>query len=65
MIVKKSVQIGKYTLEFETGRFAKQADGAVMIRYADTMVLATIVATKEPKEGLDYFPLQVEFREKM
>lgn len=65
MIVKKSVQIGNYSLEFETGRFAKQADGAVMIRYADTMVLATIVATKKPKEGLDYFPLQVEFREKM
>ena len=65
MIVKKSVQIGNYSLEFETGRFAKQADGAVMIRYADTMVLATVVATKQPKEGLDYFPLQVEFREKM
>lgn len=65
MIVRKSVQIGKYSLEFETGRFAKQADGAVMIRYADTMVLATVVANKEPKEGLDYFPLQVEFREKM
>jgi polyribonucleotide nucleotidyltransferase len=65
MIVKKSVQIGNYTLEFETGRFAKQADGAVMIRYADTMVLATVVANKQPKEGLDYFPLQIEFREKM
>ncbi|MDP1678048.1 MAG: polyribonucleotide nucleotidyltransferase, partial [Bacteroidota bacterium] len=65
MIVKKSVQIGNYSLEFETGRFAKQADGAVMIRYADTMVLATVVAAKEPKTGADYFPLQVEFREKM
>jgi polyribonucleotide nucleotidyltransferase len=65
MIVKKSVQIGNYMLEFETGRFAKQADGAVMIRYADTMVLATVVAAKEPKVGADYFPLQVEFREKM
>ncbi len=65
MIVKKSVQIGNYSLEFETGRFAKQADGAVMIRYADTMVLATVVANKQPKEGLDYFPLQIEFREKM
>lgn len=65
MIVKKSVQIGNYLLEFETGRFAKQADGAVMIRYADTMVLATVVAAKQPKEGLDYFPLQVEFREKL
>ena len=65
MIVKKSVQVGNYTLEFETGRFAKQADGAVMVRYADTMVLATVVAAKEPKEGADYFPLQVEFREKL
>ncbi|MEW6062488.1 MAG: polyribonucleotide nucleotidyltransferase [Bacteroidota bacterium] len=65
MVVKKSVQVGNYALEFETGRFAKQADGAVMIRYADTMVLATVVAAKEPKEGADYFPLQVEFREKL
>ncbi len=65
MIVKKSATIGKYDLEFETGRFAKQADGAVMIRYADTMVLATVVSAKKPKEGADYFPLQVEFREKL
>ena len=65
MIVKKSVQVGNYSLEFETGRFAKQADGAVMIRYADTMVLATVVSGKKPKEGIDYFPLQVEFREKL
>jgi len=65
MTVKKTVQVGNYTLEFETGRFAKQADGAVMVRYADTMVLATVVAAKEPKEGADYFPLQVEFREKL
>jgi polyribonucleotide nucleotidyltransferase len=65
MIVKKSVQVGNYSLEFETGRLAKQADGAVMVRYADTMVLATVVAAKEPKEGADYFPLQVEFREKL
>jgi len=65
MVVKKSVQVGNYSLEFETGKFAKQADGAVMVRYADTMVLATVVAAKEPKEGADYFPLQVEFREKL
>jgi polyribonucleotide nucleotidyltransferase len=65
MIIKKSVQIGNYSLEFETGRFAKQADGAVMVRYADTMVLATVVSAKNAKEGADYFPLQVEFREKL
>ncbi len=38
MVVKKEIQIGNKTLSFETGRFAKQADGAVMARYADTMV---------------------------
>ncbi len=65
MMIKKEIQIGAYTLSFETGRFAKQADGAVMVRFADTMVLATVVTSKEAKEGLDYFPLQVEFREKL
>jgi polyribonucleotide nucleotidyltransferase len=65
MVVKKEIQIGNSVLSFEVGRFAKQADGAVMARYADTMVLATVVAAKEPAEGMDYFPLQVEYREKM
>ena len=64
MVVTKEVEIGGKTFSFETGRFAKQADGAVMVRYADTMVLATVVSTKEAKEGQDYFPLQVEYREK-
>jgi len=65
MVVRKEIKIGNETLSFETGRFAKQADGAVMARYADTMVLATIVAPKGPVDDLDYFPLQVEYREKM
>jgi polyribonucleotide nucleotidyltransferase len=65
MVVKKEIQIGNKTLSFETGRFARQADGAVMARYADTMVLATVVAPKESEDTLDYFPLQVEYREKM
>ena len=65
MVVKKEIQIGNKTLSFETGRFARQADGAVMARYADTMVLATVVAHKESEDDLDYFPLQVEYREKM
>ncbi|MGA7160506.1 MAG: polyribonucleotide nucleotidyltransferase [Bacteroidota bacterium] len=65
MVIKKEIQIGNKTLSFETGRFAKQADGAVMARYADTMVLATVVAPKESEDDLDYFPLQVEYREKM
>jgi polyribonucleotide nucleotidyltransferase len=64
MKVTKEVLIGGKILSLETGRFAKQADGAVMARFGDTMVLATVVAAREEKEGFDYFPLQVEYREK-
>jgi len=58
------VTLGDKVLTYETGRFAKQADGSVMVRYADTMVLATVVSLREADEEKDYFPLQVEFREK-
>lgn len=64
MKVTKEIEVGGRTFSLETGRFAKQADGAVMARFGDTMVLATVVAAKEEKEGFDYFPLQVEYREK-
>lgn len=64
MVVTREVEVGGKVFSFETGRFAKQADGAVMVRYADTMVLATVVSAKEIKEDQDYFPLQVEYREK-
>jgi polyribonucleotide nucleotidyltransferase len=64
MKVLKEIEIGGKVFSLETGRFAKQADGAVMARYGDTMVLATVVANDEPTPGLDYFPLQVEYREK-
>jgi polyribonucleotide nucleotidyltransferase len=63
-MITKEIQLNGKTLTLETGRFAKQADGAVMVRYADTMVLATVVSNRTPKEGIDYFPLQVEYREK-
>src|SRR5512140_1973944 len=64
MKVTKEVEIGGKAFSIETGRFAKQADGAVMARFGDTMVLATVVATKELNDKFDYFPLQVEYREK-
>ncbi len=64
MKVTKEINVGGKIFSLETGRFAKQADGAVMARFGDTMVLATVVAAKEEKEGFDYFPLQVEYREK-
>jgi polyribonucleotide nucleotidyltransferase len=64
MFVSKSVEIGNNTLIIETGKLAKQADGAVTVRYGDTMVLVTAVAAEEEREGIDFFPLSVEYREK-
>jgi polyribonucleotide nucleotidyltransferase len=64
MFVSKSVQIGNNTLTIETGKLARQADGAVTVRYGDTMVLVTAVASQEAREDLDFFPLSVEYREK-
>ncbi len=64
MVITKKIDIGGRIMSLETGRFAKQADGAVMVTYGETMVLATVVANKEPKEGQDFFPMQVEYREK-
>lgn len=63
-IIKKEVEIGGKTFSIETGRYARQANGAVMVRYGDTMVLVTAVASDEVKEDQDFFPLQVEYREK-
>lgn len=63
-IIRKEVEIGGKKLTLETGRLAKQADGAVMVRYGDTMVLVTAVASSEAREDIDFFPLSVEYREK-
>jgi len=64
MIVKKEVEIGGKILSIETGRYARQANGAVMVRYGDTMVLVSAVAAEEAKEDRGFFPLQVEYRER-
>lgn len=61
---KLELEIGSSTLSLETGRLAKQADGAVLARYADTVVLVTAVASKEAVKGLDFFPLTIEYRER-
>ncbi|MBN2460120.1 MAG: polyribonucleotide nucleotidyltransferase [Candidatus Cloacimonetes bacterium] len=57
--------IGGKTLTVETGRMAKQADGAIFLTYGDTSMLVTATAEKEPQEGTDFFPLTVDFIEKM
>jgi polyribonucleotide nucleotidyltransferase len=64
MVIKKEVEIGGRLFSIETGKYAKQANGSVMVRYGDTMVLVTAVASAEAKEDQDFFPLQVEYREK-
>ena len=48
----------------ETGKLARQADGAVTVRQGNCILLATVVATKEPREGQDFFPLSVDYQEK-
>lgn len=61
---KYEVDVRGRTLTFETGKMARQADGAVVVQYGDTVVLATAVAAKNPKIGLDFFPLTVDYQEK-
>ncbi len=61
--LNESIKLGANELIVETGKVAKQADGAVVVRYGDTMVLVTAVSMKHAKEGLDFFPLTVEYRE--
>ncbi len=55
---------GGRKLTLETGRIARQADGAVLATYGDTSVIATVVAAKQPKEGVDFLPLTVNYQEK-
>ena len=64
-VLKKSIQVGGRALTLETGRIAKQASGAVFCTYGDTAVLVTAVGAKEPKEGVDFFPLTVDYEEKL
>ncbi len=64
MMVTKQIEIGGKILSLETGRFAKQANGSVMVTYGETMVLVTAVASEDLREDIDFFPLQVEYREK-
>lgn len=58
-----SVKVGEQTLTFETGKIARQADGAVIVRSGDTMLLCTACATDQPSPGIDFFPLRVDYQE--
>ena len=59
-----SFEVEGKTISIETGKWAKQANGSVVVRCGETMVLVTAVAAKEPQKKIDFFPLMVEYREK-
>lgn len=63
-ITKKEIEWGGRPLSLETGKIARQADGAVVATYGETSVLCTVVAQKKPMEGVDFFPLTVHYQEK-
>ena len=61
--LKESIKLGDKELSVETGRVAKQADGSIVIQYGDTMLLVAAVSAPNAREGIDFFPLTVEYRE--
>jgi polyribonucleotide nucleotidyltransferase len=64
MYLSKEIELGGKILRIETGKLAKQANGSALVTYGETVVLCTVVSAEEEIEGADFFPLQVEYREK-
>ncbi|HYF95503.1 MAG TPA: polyribonucleotide nucleotidyltransferase [Symbiobacteriaceae bacterium] len=60
-----TMELGGRTMTLETGALAKQASGAVLVRYGDTVVLAAVVGSASPREGIDFFPLTVDYEERL
>jgi polyribonucleotide nucleotidyltransferase len=60
-----TARLGDQEIVFETGQLAQQANGSVLARVGDTVVLATVVMKKEPREGMDFFPLLVDYEERL
>ena len=63
-VFEKSLQVGGRTMTFQTGKIGKQAGGSVFLRYGDTVVSSFATGSAEPREGIDFFPLTVEFEER-
>ena len=59
------MQLGGRSFVIENGKMAKQANGAVLVRYGETVVLVTATASDSPREGVDFFPLTVDYEEKL
>ena len=64
MVKKFSMELAGRTLTVEVGRVAAQANGAAFMHYGDTVVLSTATASDKPRDGIDFFPLSVEYEEK-
>ncbi|HLZ94197.1 MAG TPA: polyribonucleotide nucleotidyltransferase [Candidatus Dormibacteraeota bacterium] len=64
-ITTKNIEVAGRTLSIETGRVAEQANGAVIVRQGDSVVLSTVVMSREPREGIDFFPLTCDYEEKL
>ena len=64
-VASVTAEVGGKEITFETGKLAKQADGSVVVRSGDTMVLATAQGRLEAREGADFFPLTVDVEERM
>ncbi len=62
---KFTTHIGSNVVELSTGKMAQQAGGAVIVKSGDTMLLATATAADKPREGVDFFPLSVDFEERL
>ena len=63
-VIQETIDLGDgRSISIETGVLAKQADGAVMVRMGDTMMLATVVSAKEAKEDVDFMPLSVDYKD--
>ncbi len=63
-VIKKSIEIGGYTLTIETGKLAQQANGAVTVRLGDSVLFSAVCGEKRAKDGQDFFPLTVDYRER-
>ena len=65
MYKKYEMELAGRTLRVDVDRVAKQANGAVLMHYGDTTVLCTATASEKPREGIDFFPLSVEYNERL
>src|SRR5256712_11395073 len=63
--ISVSAKVGNQSISLEAGKLAKQADGSVVVRSGDSMVLVTAVSAKEPRPGRDFFPLTVDYQERL